>query len=435
MTRGRDLIVRNCPNCGARLETQPDAGRVGCHYCGQSFEVPAASPPPVQRVIVIAPGAPKWESASRPPAAVSFVGSAVVLLVIVLGVFLASRKNIAATIHLPGLPAGVTLPATASEDFMWDTVGGPPMPASAGGGGVEGFVGRIRARGKDELWIAAFEGSKLGQIWKAGPFGTYSQGYTSTFAAVVGHDVVVTDYRANVHVYDLASGREAHSIKLTDRAKAMCAAPDGKPHVWIEASDERSVLVDADLGTATPLPRPSWCPDRWAASDDCRGWLKRGPLRLNCRSAEAAPRVTGFEALNVIEDGDVAVALGKKHPGTAVPVAVGFDPKTKTVRWEQPIASGDQAGVAESSTISLMDALAGGRFAAPYALTSKGWHFTAFDARSGQRLWDVPLQPILGVDHPEGFSLSTARVYVMRTSSVEVYDAKTGALVGTVGGS
>jgi hypothetical protein len=433
MTRGRDLIVRNCPNCGARIEIEPGAGRVACHYCGQSFEVPAAAPPPVQRVIVIAPGAASPVSARRAPAAVSFVGSAAVILVIVLGAFLASRKNIAATIHLPALPAGVTLPGTASESFMWDTVGGPPIPASVGGD-VEGFVGRIRFRGNDELWIAGFEGSKLGEVWKAGPLGTYSQGYTSTFAALVGRSIVVTDYRANVHVYDLASGRETRSVKLTDRAKSMCAAPDGKPHVWIEASDERNVLVDADLGTATPMSRPPWCPDRWAASDDCRGWLKRGPPRLTCRGPDAAPKVAGFEALNVVEDGDLAIALGKRHPGTALPMAVGFDPKTKTVRWQQPIASGDQAGVVESSTISVMDALAAGRFVAPYALTSKGWHFTAFDARSGQRIWDVPLQPIVGVDHPEGFSLSAARVYVMRTSSVEVYEAKTGALVGTVGG-
>jgi hypothetical protein len=425
-----NLIARNCPNCGARIESEPAGGRVTCHFCGQSFEVPPAAPPP--RVIVIAPRVAASVPVRRAPAAVSFVGSAGVLLVVILGAFLASRKNIPTTLHVPGLP-GVTLPGSATEGFMWDTVGGPPIPAPVGGGGVEGFVGRVRARGNDELWIAGFEGSKLSKVWKAGPFGTYSQGYTSTFAAVVGRDVVVTDYRANLRVYDLASGREARSIKLTDRAKSMCAAPDGKAHVWIEVSDERNVLVDADLGTATPLTRPSWCPDRWAASDDCRGWLKRGLARLNCKGAETAPKVAGFEALNVVEEGDLAVALGKKHPGTAAPMAVGFDPKTKRVRWEQPLGSGDPAAVAESSTISLMDALAGGRFAAPYALTAKGWHFTAFDAHSGERLWDVPLQPILGVDHPEGFSLSGARLYVMRTSSVEVYDAKTGALVGTVG--
>jgi hypothetical protein len=80
-----------------------------------------------------------------------------------------------------------------------------------------------------------------------------------------------------------------------------------------------------------------------------------------------------------------------------------------------------------------MDALAGGRFAAPYKVTSKGIYFTAFDARSGQRLWDVALEPQIGIDTPEGFAMSAARVYVMRTSSLEVYDGKTGTLVGTLG--
>ena len=43
----------------------------------------------------------------------------------------------------------------------------------------------------------------------------------------------------------------------------------------------------------------------------------------------------------MVEDGDVAVALGKKHPGTALPIVVGFDPKTKAVRWQQSLAPGD----------------------------------------------------------------------------------------------
>jgi hypothetical protein len=306
------------------------------------------------------------------------------------------------------------------------------MPAAIGGGAAEGFVGRVRTSGVDDLWIAGFEGTKLGQVWKVGPLGTYSQGYQSTFESVIGHVVVVTDYRATVHVYETATGKELHSLKLSDRAKSMCAAPDGRAHVWIEVSDEKNVVFDADTGTASPAQRPAWCPDLSSASNDCRGWLKRGPPRLTCHGAEAAPKVNAFEAENVIEEGDLGVALGKKHPGTGLPMAVGFDPKTKAVRWEQPLSSGDSANVAESSSISIMDALSGGRFVAPYEMTAKGWRFTAFDARSGQRLWDVPLQPIIGVDHPEGFSLSATRVYVMRTSSLEVYDAKTGALVGVV---
>jgi outer membrane protein assembly factor BamB len=435
MTQPRDhLLARNCPNCGASIEWGAPGAHLTCRYCGHAFDVPAAAPvapPPQQRVIVV--------NAPNLAASVAAGASIVRTVVLVVGILIALSaagistfvaKQAKSTLNLP-IP-GVVSALTAS--FLWDTVAGPPIPAAVGTGGVEGFVGRIRSRPGDELWIAVFEGAKLGQLWKAGPFGTYSEGYRSTYTSVVGRVVVVTDYRATVHVYDLATGKEARSLKLSDRAKSMCASPDGKARVFIELSDEKNILFDADQGTAAPTARPTWCPDNWATSDDCRGWLKRGPPLPACRGPEVAPKVSGFQTANVVEDGDLAVALGKKHPGTAVPVAVGFDPRNKAVRWEQPVGSGDQASVAESSTISIMDALSDGRFVAPYEMTTpKGWHVTAFDARSGQRIWDQPLQPLIGVDHPEGFSLSPTRLYVMRTSSVEIYDARTGKFVGAVG--
>ncbi len=433
MSQGRDLLTRSCPNCGARLETAPSpGGRVVCHYCGESFQAPPEATPP-QRIIVIAPGA-RRPAPSRSTAGRSVLSAFFSLFVVGIVAFISVRGRSRAVSDLSSKILSSPIVSAAVSTFMWDTVAGPPVPAAVGSGGVEGFVGRVRMRGDDTLWVAAFEGSKLGEVWKAGPFGTYTQGYQSTFASVVGRVVVVTDYRAKLHVYDVASGRETRTLALTDRAKAMCSSPDGRARVWIEMSDEKNVLFDADLGTSTPAPRPAWCPDSWAASDDCRGWLKRGPPRLSCKGPESAPKVTGFEAKNVVEEGDLAVALGRKHPGTGVPIALGFDPKTKVVRWQQAVASGDQAIVSESSTTSIMDAMAGGRFVAPYELTSKGWHLTAFDARSGQRVWDVALQALIGIDEPEGFSLSTSRVYLMRSSSLEVYDAKSGAIVGTIGG-
>jgi PQQ-like domain len=441
----RDLVAHFCTNCGASIQVPaPEPGaptRITCRYCGISFEPVAPPPPPVrERVVVIAPNLP--EAARVAAAAVAARSVATIVRTIVSFALLLSLGGIGVCVtqwkamHALGTVSGLdlklpTLPTVSS--FFWDTVFGPPIPAAVGGGHVEGFVGRVRTRGDDQLWVVAFEGSKLGQFWKVGPFGTYSQGGPSNFATVVASHVVVTDYKAAVHVYDLAAGHEQRTLKLSDRAKAMCNAPDGKPHVWIEVADKRDVMVDVEAGTVTPAARPAWCPDPWASSDDCRGWLKRGSMRPGCRGPELSPKVNGFQAVNVIEEGDLGVALGKKHPGTAVPVAVGFDPHAKSVRWEQPVVSGDQNNAAELGTTAVMDALEGGRFVTPYELTPKGWHFTAFDARSGQRLWDTELQSAIGVENPEGFSLSADRVYVMRSSSIEVYDAKTGTLVGTVG--
>jgi hypothetical protein len=430
MSQPRDVLARPCPTCGAQLDASPPGRVIVCRYCGHSFQPPPEVNPP-QRIIVLAPGmrppgAPVRRAVGRP-----MLGGLLSLLIVGAVGFMAMR-GYSTTAVLPGSIAELSsaMASVVPATFMWDTVAGPPIPAAIGG--TEGFVGRIRTRGDDTLWIAAFEGSKLGQVWKAGPFGTYSEGYRSTYAEVAGGSVVVSDYRANLHVYDLASGHETKTLKLTDRASGMCASSDGKARVWVEMSDEKSVLIDADTGTSSPAARPAWCPNTSSFSgSDCRGWLRRGDWRPGCKGSESVPKVPGFEADNAIEDGDLAVAMGKKHPGTATPIVVGFDPKTKAVRWQEALASGDQAGVEESST-ALMDAMAGGRFVAPYK-TSKAFYITAFDARSGQRVWDVPLQPLIGIDTPEGFSMSAARVYVMRTSSLEVYDAKTGALLGTLG--
>jgi PQQ-like domain len=435
MSQGRDALSRTCPNCGASLEAAPPGRTVACRYCGQSVQTPPEVLPP-PRVIVMAPAVAR-PAARVQRAATRGIFSAFFSLFVVGAVGFAAMHaksralaSLPSLINLPNMPSGLVAAARAS--YMWDTVAGPPVPAAVGGASVEGFVGRIRTRGDDALWIVAFEGAHLGEVWRVGPFGTYSQGYQSTFTGVVGTHVIVTDYRAALHIYDVGTGKETNSLKLSDRAKAMCTAPDGKAQVWIEVSDEQNVLVDANAGTSTPAARPGWCPDPWGIHTDCRGWLSRGAPRPGCKGPESAPKVPGFEAENVVQEGDLAVAYGKKHPGTALPIVVGFDPKTKAVRWQQSLASGDQTVVSDNGTS--MDALAGGRFSAPYSLTTAGWHFTAFDARSGQRLWDVPLASQIGISEPEGFAMSPARLYVMRSTSLEVYDAKTGTLVGTIGG-
>jgi hypothetical protein len=427
MSQGPDLLSQNCPNCGASLQSGPPGQPVVCRYCGHTFQPPPDLAP---RIIVVA--APR----GRPPPVVRPArGSALSFLfaiLVVCGVGFASFIKARSHGGIANLSPSQIV-AAAVSNFMWDTVAGPPIPAAVGASGVEGFVGRIRERGEDNLFIAAFDGASLGVVWKTPALGTYSQAYQSTYASVVGRSVVVTDYRANVHVYDLGTGKETRAVKLTDRAKGMCAPPTGKGRVWIEMSDEKDVTFDVDSGALSPSARPAWCPQGSGMGSDCRGWLTRGAPRPGCAGPEGAPKVNGFEAINVITDGDAAVALGKKHPGTSLPIVVGFDPKTKTVRWQESVASGDQTAVAASSTTSVMDALAGGRFVVPYEITSKGWHFTAFDAHSGQRLWDIALHSGIGIDDSEGFSLSASRVYVMRTSSLEVYDAKTGASVGTIG--
>ena len=67
--------------------------------------------------------------------------------------------------------------------------------------------------------------------------------------------------------------------------------------------------------------------------------------------------------------------------------------------------------VTESGTTGLMDALSDGRFVSPYETTPRGWHYTAFDARSGD--------PVLG--SPGGTEgLGTLQQGYLENSNVDV---------------
>ena len=79
------------------------------------------------------------------------------------------------------------------------------------------------------------------------------------------------------------------------------------------------------------------------------------------------------------------------------------------------------------------DALGGGRYLAIYGVGSAGWHLTALDAKDGTRLWDVTLRPLFAVDDIDSLVVTRQFAYVNRTSSLEIYDAATGKLLGTVG--
>ena len=61
------------------------------------------------------------------------------------------------------------------------------------------------------------------------------------------------------------------------------------------------------------------------------------------------------------------------------------------------------------------------------------WHLAAFDAKTGDRLWDDKLRSIFAVDWLHGIEATANHVFLVRMSSVEVYDAATGALKATIG--
>ena len=124
------------------------------------------------------------------------------------------------------------------------------------------------------------------------------------------------------------------------------------------------------------------------------------------------------------------VAVGVKSPGTAMPKAIGFVNGAPT--WETWIPAVDLATVQEPSFGIVADRF-GDRLVAVYGVGPEEWRVTLLDTTNGARLWDIKLRPIFEVDSIDHVQLTTDRVLVERTNSLDVLDAATGKLVGVVG--
>ena len=348
------------------------------------------------------------------------------VLVTLIGISIAGYSVIRALISTQVLQTKIgavadTAVETKHERTIWDDVGGPPVPTSIGG--KEAVLGRLRSvTTGDKLFVIASDSATLTKRWKAGPFGTYSEGYQSTHFVVIGDRVVISDFHAKLHFLELATGKELATLALSDRVECM-SVEQGR--VRLIQVNGKSIYVDPANRTTTAIPKQE-VRKRWDDPSCARKAVERkAGTRLQ------APSIDGFEAYRVLIDGDEAIAAGKKFPGTPVPQVVGYAPKSKHVLWRQVLPNVDPNTVDGSSPLA--GDLAGHRYVGVYPVGSETHRLTAFDARSGARLWDVKLRGIFAVDRIEDIVVTEKFVYAVRTSSLDVLEAKTGRLIGAVG--
>ena len=430
------LVSPKCTSCGASLGPREEAGTYTCEYCGTTFTAEPAEPAEPARALAEALRAQAARSAEEAQAlrealraraladneAVPASRSGCAVAVVVILLVLAAGGALAWFLYNRSAPERATQAAfglESNEWVLWDDYGGAPVPATVKG--QPAVLGRIRVMpDKDELWIVAIDAATALPFWKVGPFGTYLEGYQHTRFAVSGRFVAVSDFHSILHVYDLDTGGERRKLTLSDRVQYICPMPESNG-VWLEVADNRHLTVALASGMTRESERP----------EHCAGSLYYS--RENARSSgkELAPTVEGFEAVRTRIDGDVAVAAGVKKPGTPIPRVVGFDPATKAVRWSSPVPSVDPNTVRPGS--SEYDALAAGRYVTVYGAGADAWHLTAFDARDGTRLWDRTLRPLFSVDSIHDVVATKTHVFVVRTSSLHIFEAATGKLVGPVG--
>jgi outer membrane protein assembly factor BamB len=244
---------------------------------------------------------------------------------------------------------------------------------------------------------------------------------------VAGGKVAASDYRGRVRIFDVKSGAEEGQVTLSDKAEAITSAPGDKAQVWVKVKDGRDVLVDLASRRATNAKRPAWAAEPYWADTHCRF---HSPNTKCVERSARAPVGKELVVDRVMSDGDLRVAVARKYPGTEIAFLLGFKEGAKAAAWKAQVVEGDPVIAQPGTTIPVE--LGGGRAIAVYDMTNSGGkHMTAFDAKTGDRLWNVHL-PFDPAGH-YSVRVTETRVYFPYAAVLWAFDARTGKLVGQIG--
>jgi hypothetical protein len=311
-------------------------------------------------------------------------------------------------------PAADVAPnAQPQERVHWR---GTPFIAAVGGDATEDVVGLMSTQNEDgqvSYYVGAFDGATLTRLWRAGPVAVLERGDRPPIVQIYGEIVVAAESNA-VLMYELATGEETATVRTSDRVVELCAALPDRTKLWARVADGKNVLIDLSNGDFKAHE---------AQPAGCNQVSSKTP-KLD------APVVPGFVSTRVLVDGDVGIAVGTKTPGTPIPMALGFDPKGKKVRWQHSIAESDESTGVMPSAGRIVE-LADGHIFATYKHPMTGWRFTTIDGKSGDRPWDVLV--------PDGsaamgtIAVTSTRVYLAHATCLDMFEKTTGRLVGTIG--
>lgn len=423
-----EVVVRKCPNCSGVLPPLGSSDQVTCEFCGFAFDVkrtmmqPAAPPTPA------APPPSTYSPLARPmrphfPGGVPVAPrrqANLVGCIAVLGPLLAIAIS-GAVFFLQSSGSGV-LSSVIEPAYTFDeTVGFFQVNAD----GIEDVGMIVRTvLANDELHLAMFDGATGRELWKVGDLGSYSQGYQYSHAAVGAGRVLLTDFRGQARLLDLASGAPIATLALPDRAKALCGG-ETPTQVRLTLQNGNPLVVDLAAGTAGPPTVVNL-----ADADAC----PRAPDLSIAQPGADGPElpVAGLEGARGLAQGDLRVAVGRRASGVRVPMAVGLAADGQTPTWTAIVPAIPETMVKESGSDTLRFGMGGGRLYVAYSLTNEAARITALDARTGARLWDTEFRGWASSVDVDALHIGPNRLVVEQFGEAEIFDAATGALVRRV---
>ncbi len=474
-------VIRSsqCHHCGAPIEFGDEA-ITRCGYCNYENRWIAPTPAPQQQPQWGPPQQPQWGPPHGPPQGAPQIviqfpqadpellarraqaiataskqaskGSAAVGCV-ALGILLSTIGIVGVSAWTSKKGGARSLVAEPNESVSWGL--SAPAVLDVDGDGTDDIVGLVKDDGSDQpTFVMAFDGATFDKLWEQGPYGKWSGAGLEIVAS--GTRVVLTAPDGSARILEAKSGKEVASQKLSDAARGLCVDP-ATSLVHVALADEKHLVVDAAKGSFGAAPLSPHCTERLRPQTyQCAS--ARGPQSM-CLDGSRV-KASGFRGDYVLREGSTHVVLGRREPGTPLPMIAGgtmspgtpptVDPLRKrplndfdrerwlqddlgkrlTLSWQKSLGTGD-ASQGSRSISKWVAQLEGGVLTVAYPSSNKNWNIARFDAATGAGRWDVALPQI--PSDPNGMLLRGDRIYVWKWTHLFVLDAKTGKLVDMIG--
>jgi hypothetical protein len=422
--------LATCPNCQASVQL-PDSQfhQLDCPRCGITTRLNTHAKSGLKTGLNVA------------QTQIAVVGLALMVGGWLLYDFLSERSRkeglIPDKISLHAKHAGVFPTGTLGATWL-DGISAP-IAGNVNGDGIEDFIGpyAIREGASLTTYVGAFDGKTFERLWSVGPFGARDMAARKTKVAIAGARVLVLDGRAQAHLYELKDGKAVKNFTFP-AADGLCSpeSATGEQTIWVRAitPPKNGYFIDGITGVGKAGDPPAWCRDGRRRPFDSGD---ASSIYATLLDVKAITKVPGMRWSRGMADGPDAVAIGTLS-GSDEPYFVGFDPTTKVFRWQKALKAlmaGADNTMSKQAEIPGLTDLAGRRFYWQYR-DGQLTRLAALDAVTGLKLWDTALPPGTAAT---SYTIGPGRIYLVRQEEerlpVDVIDAKTGAFLGSLGGS
>ncbi len=416
------LVSAKCPHCGAPVQIPKDAEHVTCQYCAHSAFIARdrkTTPPASEPVIFVEPRAGIPMAPILFAVGLSVMGLGMTVAFLVYGAAKTAKDTIGAALN----SATSSVATTAQRVYFSDQ----PLPFDVNGDGTLDIVGLSKTPG-GAAWLAGYDGRDGKELWRS-VFLEKSQENSPALHGLAHDTVVVVDDLGKIQAYRAKNGQPAWAALLGERAQHMC---QGDGFVRITATDRTAHEFDLATGVKRPSDFKAPCQSvPQSRGDDGPGFRIIGWsdfAEYGLPSLHSQKDMAAHRAL-VVSDHKLSFLLGSKATGSSVAMIAAA--KNGKVLWKSLVPAVDPLTTKVNVTTQIA-AYAAGRVVVPYSLNaSNGVRMAAFEAETGQRLWDVPIHDKSQVS--SGIQMSDKDVYYASWTALYVLDAATGKLRFRVG--